>query len=151
MGRRRSPNVGRIVGQGRLGPPRRVEAPTFHGRDHHRLPAFTLQPIVENAINHGLRDVKWEKRITLRVCENAEHIRVTVTDNGNGMTQEEIDAVLVGQPVAIEMDGQQHRGTGLKNVIERLRIYYNTHDVFEIQSTIYITCKFIHDFKGIIF
>lgn len=99
------------------------------------MPGVILQPIVENAINHGLRDVKWEKRITLRVCENAEHIRVTITDNGKGMTQEEIDAVLVGQPVAIEMDGQQHRGTGLKNVIERLRIYYNTHDVFEIQSS----------------
>ena len=99
------------------------------------MPGVILQPIVENAINHGLRDVKWEKRITLRVCENAEHIRVTGTDNGKGMTQEEIDAVLVGQPVAIEMDGQQHRGTGLKNVIERLRIYYNTHDVFEIQSS----------------
>ena len=99
------------------------------------MPGVILQPIVENAINHGLRDVKWEKRITLRVCENAEHIRVTVTDNGKGMTQEEIDVVLVGQPVAIEMDGQQHRGTGLKNVIERLRIYYNTHDVFEIQSS----------------
>ena len=99
------------------------------------MPGVILQPIVENAINHGLRDVKWEKRITLRVCENAEHIRVTVTDNGKGMTQEEIDAVLVGQPVAVEMDGQQHRGTGLKNVIERLRIYYNTHDVFEIQSS----------------
>lgn len=99
------------------------------------MPGVILQPIVENAINHGLRDVKWEKRITLRVCEDAEHIRVTVTDNGKGMTQEEIAAVLVGQPVAIEMDGQQHRGTGLKNVIERLRIYYNTHDVFEIQSS----------------
>ena len=99
------------------------------------MPGVILQPIVENAINHGLRDVKWEKRITLRVCENAEHIRVTITDNGKGMTQEEIGAVLVGQPVAIEMDGQQHRGTGLKNVIERLRIYYNTHDVFEIQSS----------------
>ena len=98
------------------------------------MPGVILQPIVENAINHGLRDVKWEKRITLSVCEDAEHIRVTVTDNGKGMTQEEIDAVLVGQPVAIEMDGQKHRGTGLKNVIERLLIYYNTHDVFEIQS-----------------
>ena len=52
------------------------------------MPGVILQPIVENAINHGLRDVKWEKRITLRVCENAEHIRVTVTDNGKGMTQE---------------------------------------------------------------
>ena len=98
------------------------------------MPGVILQPIVENAINHGLRDVTWEKRITLTVCEEEDRILVTVADNGKGMTQEEIQAVLVGQPMAIEMDGQTHRGTGLKNVIERLRIYYNMHDVFEIKS-----------------
>lgn len=98
------------------------------------LPGVILQPIVENAINHGLRDVKWQKRITLSAREEAERIVVTVTDNGKGMTPEEIEAVLVGQPAAIELDGQRHRGTGLKNVIERLRIFYGVRDVFEIQS-----------------
>ena len=98
------------------------------------MPGVILQPIVENAINHGLRDVKWEKRIELTTRENGDHIRVTITDNGKGMTEQEIEAVLVGQPMPIEMDGQQHRGTGLKNVIERLRIYYGIHDVFEITS-----------------
>ena len=103
--------------------------------DRIMMPGVILQPIVENAINHGLRDVKWEKRISLTVCEEEGRIRVTVTDNGKGMTRDEIEAVLVGQPVMSEMDGQQHRGTGLKNVIERLRIYYGIHDVFEIQSS----------------
>lgn len=98
------------------------------------MPGVILQPIVENAINHGLRDVSWEKRITLTACEEEDRILVTVADNGKGMTHEEVKAVLIGQPVAIEMDGQQHRGTGLKNVIERLRIYYSMHDVFEIKS-----------------
>ncbi|HQQ40374.1 MAG TPA: ATP-binding protein, partial [Clostridia bacterium] len=98
------------------------------------LPGVILQPIVENAINHGLQDVKWEKRITLSTREQGESIVITVTDNGKGMTPEEIDGVLVGQPVAVELDGQQHRGTGLKNVIERLRIYYGIKDVFEIAS-----------------
>ncbi len=101
---------------------------------HISLPGVILQPIVENAINHGLRDVKWEKRIELTACEEDERILVTIADNGKGMTQEEIEAILVGQPVAIQMDGQQHRGTGLKNVIERLRIYFGIHDVFEIRS-----------------
>ncbi|MPM96353.1 Sensor histidine kinase BtsS [bioreactor metagenome] len=98
------------------------------------LPGVILQPIVENAINHGLRDVKWQKQIALIARKEETRILVTITDNGRGMTQEEIEAVLVGQPIAIEMDGQQHRGTGLKNVIERLRIYYGLHDVFEIMS-----------------
>ncbi|MEN6340222.1 MAG: histidine kinase [Clostridiaceae bacterium] len=99
------------------------------------LPGVILQPIVENAINHGLRDIKWEKRITLSTREQGDSIVITVTDNGKGMTPEEIEGVLVGQPVAIELDGQQHRGTGLKNVIERLRIYYGIKDVFEIASS----------------
>jgi len=98
------------------------------------LPGVILQPIVENAISHGLRDVKWEKKITLTTHEEDERIVITVTDNGKGMTQEEIRAVLVGQPVSIELDGQPHRGTGLKNVIERLRIFYGVQDVFEINS-----------------
>ena len=103
--------------------------------DRVMMPGVILQPIVENAINHGLRDEKWEKRIVLSVCEEEGRIRVTVTDNGKGMTNDEIEAVLVGQPMISEMDGQQHRGTGLKNVIERLRIYYGIHDVFEIRSS----------------
>ena len=102
--------------------------------DRIMLPGVILQPIVENAINHGLRDVKWQKCIELLAREEDDRIYVTVSDNGKGMTQEEIKAVLIGQPVAIEMDGQPHRGTGLKNVIERLRIYFGIHDVFEINS-----------------
>lgn len=98
------------------------------------IPGVILQPIVENAITHGLRDIKWEKRIELTTRENGDHIRVTIADNGKGMTQPEIEAVLSGQPLTIEMEGQQHRGTGLKNVIERLRIYYGIQDVFAIAS-----------------
>ncbi len=80
------------------------------------LPGVILQPIVENAINHGLQDVKWEKRITLSTPRTGREHRHHRTDNGKGMTPEEIEGVLVGQPVAVELDGQQHRGTGLKNV-----------------------------------
>ena len=98
------------------------------------IPGVILQPIVENAISHGLHDIKWEKRIELTTLERGDQIRVTISDNGKGMTREEIDAILVGQPLPIELEGQQHRGTGLKNVIERLRIYYGIHDVFEITS-----------------
>ena len=102
--------------------------------DRIAIPGVILQPIVENAINHGLRDIKWEKHIELTTRENGDHIRVTITDNGKGMTQPEIEAVLLGEPMPIEMEGQPHRGTGLKNVIERLRIYYGVQDVFEITS-----------------
>lgn len=102
--------------------------------DRIAIPGVILQPIVENAINHGLRDVKWEKHIELTTREQGDQIRVTIFDNGKGMTQPEIEAILQGEPMLIEMEGQPHRGTGLKNVIERLRIYYGMQDVFEITS-----------------
>ncbi len=102
--------------------------------DRIAIPGVILQPIVENAINHGLRDVKWEKHIELTTREEGDKIRVTIFDNGKGMTQPEIEAILQGEPMLIEMEGQPHRGTGLKNVIERLRIYYGVQDVFEITS-----------------
>jgi sensor histidine kinase YesM len=98
------------------------------------LPGVILQPLVENAINHGLGDIEWEKRITLDAYEESERIVVTVSDNGAGMTQRQIDAILKPLPLDGDPVAKLQRGTGLKNVIERLRLFYKTADVFEITS-----------------
>ncbi len=98
------------------------------------LPGVILQPLVENAINHGLGGIEWEKRITLDAYEESERIVVTVSDNGAGMTQRQIDAILKPLPLDGEPVAKLQRGTGLKNVIERLRLFYKTADVFEITS-----------------
>ena len=61
-----------------------------------RMPSMILQPVVENAVNHGIRDIEWEGKIHLTVTGDADYIRISVKDNGKGMTQEQIEGVLSG-------------------------------------------------------
>src|SRR5690606_38414201 len=55
------------------------------------MPRFILQPLVENAIYHGLVD---EGKITVTACSNKEHIIIKVSDNGRGMPKEKVDSIL---------------------------------------------------------
>lgn len=98
------------------------------------MPAMILQPLVENSINHGLRDVEWEKKIWLSVYRENDRICVSVRDNGVGISPERTQSILNN---GLNGDGlQEHTtGVGLRNVIGRLRLFYNRDDVMEITST----------------
>jgi len=78
---------------------------------------ITLQPILENAILHGLDMLVEEGRITVCVCQEGEDIVFSVQDNGVGMSQSQVDALL-------ESDPQDYGGIGIKNVNDRLQIYF---------------------------
>ena len=97
------------------------------------MPAMILQPLVENSINHGLRDVEWEKKIWLSVYRENDRICVSVRDNGIGISPEQTQSILNN-----DLNGnglQEHTtGVGLRNVIGRLRLFYNRDDVMEITS-----------------
>lgn len=98
------------------------------------MPAMILQPLVENSINHGLRDVEWKKKIWLSVYRENNRICVSVRDNGIGISPEQTQSILNN-----DLNGnglQEHTtGVGLRNVIGRLRLFYNRDDVMEITST----------------
>lgn len=74
-----------------------------------------LQPVVENAIEHGVRKLRKRKgRIVIRAWEEAPYLFLEVEDNGVGMTQEQLQTILyVDRP-----------GYALKNINERILIYY---------------------------
>lgn len=78
---------------------------------------ITLQPIIENAIMHGLDLLVEEGRIDVRVCQEGGDILFCVQDNGVGMSAEQAAAIL-------EEDGQDRTGIGIKNVNDRLQIYF---------------------------
>ena len=59
-----------------------------------RVPSMILQPVVENAVNHGIRNIDWEGHIELSVERWKDHIEISVRDNGQGMTKEQIVKVL---------------------------------------------------------
>ena len=78
---------------------------------------ITLQPIIENAIMHGLDLLVEEGRIDVYVCRDGDDILFRVQDNGVGMSSEQAASIL-------DQDTQDRTGIGLKNVNDRLRIYF---------------------------
>lgn len=78
---------------------------------------ITLQPIIENAINHGLDLLVEEGRIDVRVCQDGGDIVFYVQDNGVGMSDEQIRSIMQRGPT-------DRTGIGIKNVDDRLKIYF---------------------------
>lgn len=92
------------------------------------IPHMTLQPLVENAITHGVDRMLTECTITVTIREEPEKIWMQVSDNGPGMTQEELEAVRT-----FTMKPKGH-GIGLKNIYERLKMAFDQEAEFEIAS-----------------
>ena len=78
---------------------------------------ITLQPIIENAIYHGVNGLVDEGRIVIRVFSREDDIFFTVEDNGVGMEPEQIEEIFRRKP-----DGKS--GIGIKNVNDRLKIWF---------------------------
>jgi sensor histidine kinase YesM len=104
-----------------------------------RVPSMILQPVVENAVNYGIRDIEYEGKIFLSVYQTEEQIEITIEDNGAGMNQSTIDRVMntkLEDSAALKERNitKDSNGIGLGNVINRLRLYYDMEDVFIIES-----------------
>lgn len=74
-----------------------------------RLPTLTLQPIVENAVRHGVRGKKGTGTVTIATREYPDHFEIIVSDDGPGFDPE--------KPMLAD-DGREH--IGIANVRERL-------------------------------
>lgn len=84
------------------------------------IPKMSLQPIMENAICHGLKDITEDTFIRMEgVCKQGE-CRLTITDPGQGMSREELERLEGKIAGEIETCGHSGNGIGLKNVQDRL-------------------------------
>lgn len=90
---------------------------------HFRIPPLTLQPLVENAVRHGIMKRIDGGSISIRIVRDKDQIVITIADNGVGMTEDRIAAIL---------EGRTGSGIGLRNTNRRLRHYYG--DVMTIKS-----------------
>lgn len=80
-----------------------------------------LQPLVENAIYHGMEFKDGDGEILVKVCTEEDGLLFTVRDNGLGMTQEQLERLLSGEP---HISSRKGSGIGVKNVNERIRLYF---------------------------
>lgn len=99
----------------------------------YRVPSMILQPLIENAVNHGIRNIEWKGKIWLTVEKRDQTLFISVKDNGVGMTRELIDEVMSGKRE--EKQGmEESTGIGLNNVKSRLELYYGTGNIMTMES-----------------
>lgn len=91
---------------------------------------ITLQPIIENAIYHGINRMVDQGRIDIRIYEEGEDIVFQVEDNGVGMTQEQCRQILASEA----SDHNGIGGIGIKNVNDRIKIYFGEEYGMRITS-----------------
>jgi sensor histidine kinase YesM len=88
-----------------------------------------VQPLVENAIRHDIRDCDYPGEVHVRAFAQGDAVVLSVRDNGVGFPEDKIRR-LTGDG-KIERDGE---GFGLASVIDRLRIYYDPICSLEITN-----------------
>ena len=97
------------------------------------MPSMILQPIVENCVNHGIREMAGEGRIWLSVYEMDGMVCISIGDNGKGMSKDTIDKILGGTYRAQNQTGDSN-GVAMDNVIARMRLFTGNEHVLDILS-----------------
>ena len=87
-----------------------------------------LQPFVENAIYHGIRGSADKGMIVIRGMRADGNIVFEVEDNGQGMTPEQL------QRLQLPEDGEGRKGIGIRNVDERIKLYFGREYGVHIRS-----------------
>lgn len=88
-----------------------------------------LQPLVENAIYHGIDKDDPESKITIEVQERPEELVLSVTNSGYGITEERIHELH-----KVMEDGNKKGSIGMKNVHRRLKLFYGEQAHIAIES-----------------
>ena len=92
------------------------------------IPKLSLQPIVENALYHGIKHKRGGGTIKIRCYADGNNITISILDTGIGMSEEKLEQVRNSVKAEAKM------GYGLVNVFERLWLYYDSEVEFDISS-----------------
>lgn len=88
------------------------------------IPKMSLQPIVENAIYHGIEELAEDTNIYIKGIVQGEDCVIEITDAGKGMSEEELEKLRKKIAGEIETSGGTGNGIGLKNVQDRIRMSF---------------------------
>lgn len=97
------------------------------------VPKLILQPIVENAIIHGLDGVLEDPMIAVTSRRDGEDLVIEVSDNGAGLEQELADRLLQEEEPEELMRDRAH--IGIKSIQKRIQILYGKHDGIRMETS----------------
>ncbi|MDQ6422686.1 sensor histidine kinase [Paenibacillus sp. LHD-117] len=95
------------------------------------VPPLVIQPIVENAVVHGLDHVEQGGFVSVRAYETGDHVRIEIKDNGSGIEASRMEAI---NRALDDMDEEEDYRIGLRNVHQRLVMIYGDGCGLNIQS-----------------
>src|SRR5699024_5784489 len=88
-----------------------------------KIPKLSLQPIIENAIVHGINQVDYPGMIEIKVTADDENVLIKIFNNGKGLNSKEVQQINqeINQPT-----GAEHKliGIGLRSVNLRIKKYF---------------------------
>lgn len=98
-----------------------------------KIPGMIIQPIIENAVIHGVNGMTSGAIISVEARYIGGVIQICIEDNGKGMNSETIEAVMADN---LEADsGQRGTNIGIYNVKRRLEMFYGGGRLFHIDSS----------------
>ena len=96
---------------------------------------LVVQPIVENAIYHSMDFMDGDGLIDIRAATDGQTLTITISDNGLGMPPDVVERLLTAPPQpGPQSTGKRGSGIGLRNVQERIRLYFGPDYGVTIQS-----------------
>ncbi|MEC1694398.1 sensor histidine kinase [Schinkia azotoformans] len=101
------------------------------GTLHQRIPPLTLQPIVENAIKHGIKERDGNSQVIISIQKGNNHVHVSIEDNGIGMSEERAKEICV-----TPIKSSNGNGVALYNVNRRLMMLFGEKSGLNIKSEI---------------
>ena len=90
-----------------------------------------LQPLVENAIYHGMEFMDGDGEVCVKAYREADDLWFQISDNGLGMTRQQVESLLDEKE---HVSSRRGSGIGVKNVNERIRLYFGDDYGLQIWS-----------------
>jgi len=95
-----------------------------------KVPKMILQPLLENAIIHGLGEMKEGGKVWLRVYRESSWLCIEILDNGKGMSPEELDLFRK----LLKNDAPNQKKIGIRNVARRMNLHFTNRCEFLVSN-----------------
>ncbi len=122
-------HIQKIRYRGKIGFQQMIETPALLDC---LIPKFTLQPLVENAVFHGIEPKDGSGEVVLSINARQQELVISVWDDGVGISAEKLAALLGKDQTS---GGKTRDGIGLPNINDRIQLIYGGSYGLEINST----------------
>lgn len=123
-----------------------IQQKRFHERIHFILdvdetvpnvhvPGMLLQPLVENAVKHGMSELSENGEIEIFIQRETQYLTISVSDNGKG-----VETDVLEERILHEFKDEDNQSMGLYNVIQRIKMFYGDDATISFNS--YPSCGF---------